>query len=69
MKNNFSRLKSIQKIEKKASTIKEDIMSEIEVEDEVRVVVMDEVVISTTTNRIIERKKLNQRTKQRQSKI
>lgn len=44
-------------------------MSEIEVEDEVRVVVMDEVVISTTTNRIIERKKLNQRTKQRQSKI
>ncbi|KAH9659148.1 hypothetical protein KPL70_023755 [Citrus sinensis] len=48
-KNNFSRWKSIQRKEKKAPTTTEGTMSEVEVEDEVEVVVMDEVGISTTT--------------------
>ena len=48
-KNNFSRWKSIQRKEKKAPTMREGTMSEVEVEDEVEVVVMDEVGISITT--------------------
>ena len=46
-KNNFSRWKSIQRKEKKAPTIREDIKFEVEI------VVMDEVGISTTTTPIM----------------
>ncbi|KAH9671981.1 hypothetical protein KPL70_017541 [Citrus sinensis] len=56
-KNNFSRWKSIQRKEKKAPTTREGTMSEVEVEDEVEVVVMDEVGISTTTTPIMPKEK------------
>ncbi|KAH9735937.1 hypothetical protein KPL71_017913 [Citrus sinensis] len=58
-KNNFSRWKSIQRKEKKAPTMREGTMSEVEVVvmDEVEVVVMDEVGISTTTTPIMPKEK------------
>ncbi|KAH9751570.1 hypothetical protein KPL71_014344 [Citrus sinensis] len=56
-KNNFSRWKSIQRNEKKTPTMREGTMSEVEVEDEVEVVVMDEVGISTTTTPIMPKEK------------
>ncbi|KAH9752860.1 hypothetical protein KPL71_014876 [Citrus sinensis] len=56
-KNNFSRWKSIQRKEKKAPTTREGTMSKVEVEDEVEVVVMDKVGISTTTTQIMPKEK------------
>ena len=56
-KNNFLRWKSIQRKEKKALTTREGTMSEVEVEDEVEVVVIDEVGISTTTTPIMPKEK------------
>ncbi|KAH9669584.1 hypothetical protein KPL70_021844 [Citrus sinensis] len=56
-KNNFSKWKSIQRKEKKAPTTREGTMSEVEVKDEVEVVVMNEVGISTTTTPIMPKEK------------
>ena len=56
-KNNFSRWKSIQRKEKKPPTMREDTISEVEAEDEVEVVVMDEVGISTITTLIMPKEK------------
>lgn len=49
--------------------MKEDIMSEVKVYDEVEAMVIDEAVILTTKNPIMEEEKAYQRKRKRQSKI
>lgn len=57
MKNSFLKWKSIQIKEKRAPTIKKDIMFEVKVKEEVKVVVMNDSGNSTITTPIMKEKK------------